>query len=197
MTPIDVGGKLIRLWARALGGPAALIHGVRLATTSVAQTLASFVSQGLIDDIGRYKENLHRTHDAETLKKMNEAVEAVHTSNLRQRPKAIKAAERKIEAEAKLAEAKAAQAQAEADATRMDAQDRQRLAEAEAQKIRAQARIQEAQAKLVEALMQLNREGGQMYVNPENLKQIQQWVKDLPPPSSEHSSESDDYTHRV
>ena len=159
--------KLFGYLARALGGTAALGRFTLIATLTVAETSLKAIKKeedgladGLIRDIRHFKDDLYKknktdvkAYQAQAHKTVAEAAKASNRNSFQQRPKVIAAREKELEAQADLTQAKA-------DATRMNAQT---------QRIAAIAR---AKAELIEALAKLKQEGGQVYMDAENLKEI-------------------------
>ena len=171
--------KLFGYLARALGGPAALGRFTLIATLTVAETSLKAIKKedggladGLIRDIRHFKDDLYKknrlddkVYEAQAHKTVAEAAKASNRNSFQKRTKVIAARERELEAQANLTQAKA-------DATRTNAQTKRIAA------------IARAKAELIEALSKLKQEGGQVYMDPENLKEILRLgeSQQLPPP---------------
>jgi hypothetical protein len=159
--PTGLGAVIARLVADALGGPQAIARQIYPASLAVVEALLSLWNSRAVPDIRRLKEAAHRRNEAYTegeeakaKKQVAEATEAANRANLPKRKDALARYEKeKVRAEA-------ARTQAEAEAIRMDAETRRFQAKAD------------AQIKLLEAISRLRQDGGEFFVNPENLKAI-------------------------
>ena len=188
MMPLDkeTGDILTRVVGKALDGPAALFRVIAIAGLSVAETLIGLIHIGIATDLGRAKEALLQTMEeeakqanAETQKRMAEATDAANRAGLRKRNDAIARTERRQR------EAEAAKTEAQADAIRQAA---------ETERLKA---IAEAKARLIDAIANLQREGGQVYFDSENLNDIlraglpPEQDNDTPEPQSEDEDETE------
>ena len=161
LVPPRIGISIGKWLAEALGGPKRLARPIAFATLTIAETLLGLVGVGPISDIRRLKEAFIAQREAEAdanraeaQQKMAEATDAANRVSFQKRSKAIKAAEER------LAQAEAAKAEAEAEAIR---------SKAETERIRA---VAHAKAELLTAISKLNQEGGQLFVDPDNLSAI-------------------------
>lgn len=157
----DLNQIAVKCFARAIGAPVAFGRYILIATLSVAETLASLAALTLVPDMRRLKELIFRRLEAQSdeqvaaaQKKLAEAAEAANRANLPKRRDAIARCELEIK------KAEAAKTEAEAEAIRMDAETR-----------RIEA-IEKAKIQLLEALSRLRQEGGDLFVDTENLQQI-------------------------
>ncbi|MGV2336311.1 MAG UNVERIFIED_CONTAM: hypothetical protein LVR18_20125 [Planctomycetaceae bacterium] len=151
----------IKYVADAIGGPVAALRSILIATLSLAEMLARLAAATVVPDLRRLKELTFRRLEAQTdqqvaeaEKKLAEAADAANRANLPKRRDAIARIEQEIK------QAEAAKTQAEADAIRMDAETRRFVA------------IKEAETKLIEALSRLRQDGGDLFVDPDNLRRI-------------------------
>lgn len=161
MNPRKIAELVWKFIGRALTGPRTVTDSVRFALVSTAELLLGMIGSHYAKDIKSWKKQLLRSRkaksdaaDAEAQRKMAEAVEAANKATRAKRPSLID----KAEAQLKLAEA--AKTNAEAHALLMDAETR-RIKE-----------VTDAKARLIEAVGRLRGEGGEVFFNESNLREI-------------------------
>ena len=158
------------------------VAGSIIAICSVAQTLLQTFHSTLVADVRKIKEQFEKRLDADTMKMVAEAAEAAykvtpvaHGEEMRRL-----AAERQAIENRKLA-AEAAVVEAAADKARVDAAREQLHLMQEVIEEARKKRFADAQQEVFDALQQFQKEGGTLYVDPEQLKKLLQY-KNLPPP---------------
>lgn len=149
------------LWARATSGPAALNNIIKVATVSVAHSLAKLYNLGIAEDLAALKGTLWQRVQADTdarvgkaRKVLAEATEAEQKANLVKRNDRISKADEQV----KLAEA-----------ARTNAEAKARLIEAESHRVQ---QIADAQSKLLVAITAYKNAGGKIGVDLEGLEKV-------------------------
>ena len=162
------GSVVARIVALSTSGPKRYARLATAASLSVAQYLLQVSKSQLVPDVRRLKETFIEAAEADTeakkarsMKALAEATEASNNATIHKRDDAIALAkQREALAIAAKAEAEVEKIKMESQAAMMDAQTR-----------RGQA-IADAQVKFVDALSRLKQEGGQFFVNQDNLENI-------------------------
>jgi len=165
----------IRLIGASIGGTKLLALYIFGATLSTAEMLISIACNNYVRDISDLKKNVFKQIDAATKEKMAKATEAANRATRTKRSKAIVQAEALAEAKIKLAEAKEIEAKAnliDAETEKVQADAKKSKADAEAILKDADSRSIEAQAKLIEVLAKLRNEGGDLYINKNEMQEI-------------------------
>jgi len=167
MSFIRRAGAVIYKWfASALEPHGRHARAAWIATMSVAETLLTLVNSKVVPDIRRLIDSEIEGREADTLGKkaqaneaMARAAEAANQSTRHKRKDALARAEQNkaLEEVEKL--------KAETAAIKSDTKNRRLQVE-----IEAKARLLEAQTKLIEAVSRLKQEGGELFVDKENLK---------------------------
>ncbi len=179
MTPLPskIRNIVHKYLGKVLGGPKFLARSITAATLSLAQGLLVMFYMYMGDTISRIKESLlqkieadAKAANADAQKKLAEAAIAANVANLPKRKDVIARLEREKK------EAEVAKTKAEAEALLKDAETR-----------RLQA-LTEAKTRFLEAVAKLRQEGGDIYIDPDNLLKI--IGAGLPPEDDEDESDN-------
>ncbi len=132
-----------------------MAKSVVIAALSTTEILFSLLNERLASDIKDIKDSLKKQLEADTQKKVSEAIDAANKSNLPKRKDAF------AKAELRKKEAEAAKTEAEAKAIELKAKGQYEKNMAD-----AKARLLAAQSKIVQ-------EGGMVFFNKEDLQTLQ------------------------
>lgn len=156
MSPLlpETGDLLVKLASMPLSGLATLGRIVGIETLSLAEILAECIHPRLANDIREMKDSLRKKEMADARKMVAEATVAINRASLHKRNVAMAKAEENIKKE------QAAKTKAEADVIRQHAKMRQLEA------------ATNAYIKILEAIGRLRSEGGDVYIDSENLRRI-------------------------
>ena len=145
----ELAGAVIGWFGRAIKGSKSNPSVIHMAWISTAERLARLVNSGVADDISFVKQSLKRRINAET---------------------------RSMEAEAALKLAKAAEESEKVNQTKLKLREAQvekyAGSKAEAIKREQEKLIAKADARLIEAISKLKQEGGGLFFDQKNLKEI-------------------------
>jgi len=149
----EAGGTVVKWLATAIGGPKRLYAFIAAATLSTADMLLTLIGI-YVEDITHLKKAFLKQIDADTKKKVSEAVEASNRATRARRNAAIVGAEALAEVRIK-----------EATANELDARA---IATVES----IASRRMEARAMLIQSLINLKKEGGEFLIDREVFKNL-------------------------
>ncbi len=131
-----------------------MVKSVVIAALSTTETFVSFLNERVASDIKDIKDNLKKQLEADTQKKVSEAMDAANKANLPKRKDAFAKVKLRIE------EAQAAKTEAEARAIELQA------------KGQYEKNMADAKARLLEAQSKIAQEGGMVFLNKADLQNL-------------------------